>query len=550
MEMTIETVAKAAVTVLCLVCAVAGSARAAAVRSRPDLSPTRKKLIANGWEFNSLTPRDLQRLEDALRDGPFDGAIIGYHVEGGDGDEPCTISTVASGREWKKEWFAEEVKALQAFHPSTFTNNFLRAFITPFQGPNRLAVTRLPWAEDDRWAALANNLGVLAWVAKQGGLKGLYLDPEEYAHLGQWVYQHPDGDYEATAALARRRGAEIMHAIAREYPDITLILAWLFGYRPETAAGETTSESVRGRGDLWTAFVNGILDALPPQATLVDTTKTAYLFQGRDFVDHANRVRNQYVAFAAPENRAKYRAQVQVGFGLYIDMDCNALDQRWHFDPLNGSRAHRLRQTVADALAATDEYVWLYGEQGCWAHWKTDHIDYTDRPLWEDLLPGAAAAVKLARDPEGEGSKEIETRRERGQLRNLLDAASTIKSVRAAATVDRFDEWNDAVTEEWLIQEFPVRPGEWYAVEGRGKADGPHAWSLHVKWETQSGRLGEGYKDRLIYFRGESGNAFGVVSVPDGAVRMALQLRVSQPGTGERCRVSDVGVYSLDTDSY
>ena len=49
---------------------------------------------------------------------------------------------------------------------------------------------RINWDDDKGWANYAENMANVAWLAKEAGLKGLMLDPEEYAAQGGNFAQH------------------------------------------------------------------------------------------------------------------------------------------------------------------------------------------------------------------------------------------------------------------------------------------------------------------------------------------------------------------------
>jgi len=72
------------------------------------------------------------------------------------------------------------------------------------------------------------------------------------------------------------------------------------------------------------------------------------------------------IRLVSPANRPKYRQQVQAGFGFYLDMFLSEATNHYYRGPLNGSRLARLQRNLAWARDATDEYVWIYGEQSRW----------------------------------------------------------------------------------------------------------------------------------------------------------------------------------------
>jgi hypothetical protein len=209
-------------------------------------------------------------------------------------------------------------------------------------------------------------------------LKGICFDPESYGDK-QYRWKPESGPtFKETQEMARRRGAQMMRAITREYPDITVWGLWLFSLNRASVgdAGETDALQTDNYG-LWPAFVNGWLDALPPRARLVDGVEDAYYFRDlNDFAAMYNNLRGVngplLSALLAPENRTKYQTQVSVSFGVYLDAYLDPESSRFYLGPLTpgGTRLARLRETLLRALSVADDYVWLYNEQVKW--WPLD----------------------------------------------------------------------------------------------------------------------------------------------------------------------------------
>ena len=78
--------------------------------------------------------------------------------------------------------------------------------------------------------------------------------------------------------------------------------------RPNYFTSDTPCADVRAQGDLWPAFINGLMDALPPGARLVDGNEHAYRYEAErgDFFKSATVQRARALSLIAPENRAKY----------------------------------------------------------------------------------------------------------------------------------------------------------------------------------------------------------------------------------------------------
>jgi len=192
----------------------------------------------------------------------------------------------------------------------------------------------------------------VAQLAKDAGLKGFFLDVEDYAgSLGPWEGKHifdyessPSKDehtIEETAAQVQLRGQEFMAAVGKAYPDITIIIIQNTGWGKENLVG---------------FFVKGMFEARG-QANLVDGGEGAYY----------NVTHNEFAALrkTAEECHAqdKVFGPMQYALGVWIDPYPNKYGG-WHTDPADFHKNYRspreLENTLYAALTETDKYVWLY----------------------------------------------------------------------------------------------------------------------------------------------------------------------------------------------
>ncbi|HYO98988.1 MAG TPA: FG-GAP-like repeat-containing protein, partial [Pyrinomonadaceae bacterium] len=154
---------------------------------------------------------------------------------------------------------------------NTFTDNFIFLRSTPSVANGNFT----SWSDDQYWAQVNRNAARMARLAKDAGLKGLFLDPEQYipGHVPiWWCHEMAPRDFpghnpdvvcsEGTPGehlvpiryheLLRRRGREFMLSILNEYPDITIISTF----------GHSFAELVGGTVQLHAGFVDGILEAI------------------------------------------------------------------------------------------------------------------------------------------------------------------------------------------------------------------------------------------------------------------------------------------------
>jgi hypothetical protein len=206
----------------------------------------------------------------------------------------------------------------------------------------------LNWFDDERWRTIAQNFAVVAQIAAAGGLKGLILDPEHYNYaLFRYADQRQQVDrtFADYLLVARQRGREVMTAVAAHLPR-----AVLFSLYAYTLPLSERGKHLEGAGySLLPAFYDGLLEAMPAGAFLVDGYEPAYAFkERRQFLEGYRRIRQDAVDLSAVPDR--YRQHVKAGFGLWLDYK----QKLEHFTPAE------FRQAVGAALESSDGYVWIY----------------------------------------------------------------------------------------------------------------------------------------------------------------------------------------------
>ncbi len=547
-----------------------------------DLHPP-KKLIETGWDEPD-TERLLQNLAE-MEKRPFDGVVIGVVGWTDEGTTPPAKKRVplrpAFSRErWKREWFGKPIADLKACKFCRFTDNFLILGANP---------GNVDWFDDEGWEAIVDHWRTAAWIAKQGGLKGIVFDPETYsAPHAQFHYaaqpQREKHTFAEYCVQARERGRQVIQAVADEYPDLTLFGLFM-DIACVSAAGHADPRPILATQSygLYPAFIDGWLDAAPPRMAFVDGCQNAYRYNSVErYLEAAVLIRGACQGLVSPENRAKYRAQVQVGFGLYLDAYVNPPASLWHIDAGGGTPASRLRANAATALRVADQYVWVCGEKHRW--WPTPNRGVKPES-WPDALPGCEKALRFVRDPVGAARAEIAELAKAGKLVNLVHDGD-FGSAEAPRSETRAPEWREGgapagwftwedrasrgafawdrdvgarekgsarasnVANGCFLQSIRVRPGETYAVGAvrhlHGQGD---AW-LRVRWQTAEGKWTAEERDVVLLADGprdEWREFFGVVEVPDGVARLLILLTVSgQPTPADVAWFDDVQLIKLE----
>ena len=536
-----------------------------------------KKIISGGREFGLQRPVDFPEIVKQLEDGPYDGISLGFEaVSSEDSTIKASMGNAWRNVKWKKEWFKKDAELLKNTPKGKLTDNFIRVYISTAYGSKDSAADRLEWDNDEQWASFTNNLGVLAWYVKEAGFKGLMLDPEDYAkpEVKQYSWLPTDGDYKTTCKLARKRGGEMMSAMVKEYPDITLFFYWLISLRMNLLLSENTDIATAHNKDLWIPFVNGMLDAATPQTIIIDGYEN-YFLQGAEFNKHYELIKNRALNLVVPENREKYRDQVLYCPPLYMASFISDESFPYYLPPLNGSRSLRFLNNLTDALDVTDKYVWIWSEDGMIRDWKPQNGKLKDYNLFETFLPGTENIMKLAKTPMEQGKAELKELKAQGKAINLAknsDMSKAGTSTSAAGGVpagyttyknsgskgtfsqDNTTGYNDKFSAKaagangGFIQTIPVKPFEWYVVEVLGKKTGGNI-SATIRWKTADGKWLKAYDDVDFYFieNAENGwnKATGTARVPEGAGNMVVLLSMSDQSPADICWFDDLGIYQI-----
>ena len=554
-----------------LVVAAAAAAAPAADARRP------KKLVQTGWDRPD-TERLLANLAE-IEKRPFDGVVIGALGRAEDGRR-VHLHWAFLDQKWRREWFDHCLANLQACRFRRLTDNFLLFGANP---------GNVDWFDDGGWANIVDHWRIAAWLARRGGLKGILFDPEPYnPPYAQFRYsaqaQRDKHSFEDYAAKARERGRQVMAAVVEEFPDIT-IFCYFMNVVCSTATGRANPSRLLARHGygLLPAFFDGWLDAAPPTVTLVDGCEMAYRYNSvTDYLEAAVAIKGACQELVSPENRAKYRAQVQVGFGIYLDAYWNPPTSPWFIDGLGGPRIERLRANLQTALRVADQYVWVYGEKFRW--WPTPNKRVSEK-TWPQALPGCERVLRFARDPVAYARSQIAEQRAAGALTDLARNGG-FTSPTAAPNKAPAADWREgkcppgwhswqaegskgkftwdrqvgarapgsarasAVANGCFIQTYEAHPGELYAVGATRRLEGKgEAW-IRVRWQTAEGKWTAQARDVVIHCeapRDAWGEIFGVAEVPDGAGRLVLLLCVADQAThNDIAWFDDVSVHRLE----
>ena len=421
-------------------------------------STVQKKFVLFGFEMGRCNANGGAKavLETAplFREAGLDG--IGLYLPG---------KTFSDGRKrdwpmndpfvWKDEDLAGEAAGYrEAFRRSGLDRNFLKTF---FSAPKK----HIDWDDDAAWARVAENLRVVARFAKKAGFRGLCADHEDYHHSSQFTRRLEEPAWDDLVPVVRARGRQVFSAVFSEagFPDAEIFFFWFLGWRDRFFTCRDVEGALRDNGELWPAFANGILDALPPTARIVDADEWAYYHEETEYFARSHNFRTVACqGMVAPENRVKYRNQVSMGFGLYTDMytlpekTAKGVTPAFYRGPdVDGSRLRKFSRILGAAADASDEYVWFWNEQIQWVKWRPTPKKYGyANTCIDEYLPGIHAVCNAAR-----GAEDFIEKREcelaaKGLLTNLVANATCEPDDKSLAPGQYLDHKGTSVKKTWF----------------------------------------------------------------------------------------------------
>lgn len=524
-----------------------------------------KKLIALGWYDPTTQQARTQTAQ--IEQTPFDGTVISVEVSppGGGGR---AFASAFSALRWERAWFETARQNLQAAQWTRMRDNFVKLNANPGS---------IDWFDDAAWREIADHFRIAAWLAREGGLKGIVFDAEPYvapyavfdygrAHVVVPV-KRTFAEYKAKA---RERGRQVMQAMAEEFPDIVILTLFMHSSllaertsRGNTPLGPPVPDEVLAvhHYGLLVPFVDGWFDALPPRAVLHDGNEDAYWYWTEEqFAEMKALLGRQGPALVSPENREKHRRQVRLASTVYLDAyrSQQSANVRHPYPQLS-----MLGANVHWALKHADEYVWVYNEGGRWFPAPSGALPV---PTWEARLPGVTQTLIAARDgppnppPNRPTPAPMQYHREAVEIAEALRLAGGGPNLAVNGTFDlgsssnepppRWTYWTDQTVPTgagWadgrarirdstggvLLQRIDAIPGRTYVVSARTRTEGVGVPLLELRFANSGAWLGDRREENLynqVFYpdatAGADGwrNLYGVTTLPPEANQLVVML--------------------------
>jgi hypothetical protein len=323
-----------------------------------------KKLIYHGWDT-----RDTAYVRDhwqEMEQMPFDGIAIGVAIDPaaptiGDGSTANLLGWQTFGsHRFTIADFPDAISDLKTPAWTRFTDNFLPVAIA-----TRDQDAGLTWFDDARWATIENNWRVLVTIAREGGCRGLMLDPEHYDYECElFRYSHHraqrvDRSFAEYVEQARARGHQLGAAAREIFPDIVVTLLYANALASREVERGHALETTRYA--LLPAFLDGLMEGGGEQASFHDLWEFGHGYRrAEQFAAGRTELKTRTAAVSGASEA--YAARMQPGFSLRIDYGWPRVRWQTRRTWWNYFSPGRLRKSLSLALENSDRYVWLYSE--------------------------------------------------------------------------------------------------------------------------------------------------------------------------------------------
>jgi hypothetical protein len=324
------------------------------------------------------------------------------------------------------------------------------------------------------------------------------------------------------------------------------------------------------------SFLDGWLDVAPPGVKIVDGNENSYYYTDiEQFFRDALEIKVAGQNVVAPENRFKYRAQVQAGHALYLDRFAAKPGEKYFFDIGNTPKSTKIAEHATAALASSDEYVWIYGEKGRFWPEPGALLQWQGKEVfapWPQVLAGSDTALSIARDPHRAALDFLRAHPTAPNLARNADFSSQSIAPDKNAVQNAADWQGDGAVAGWLtwqdddsrgtfswdkaigakspgaarlsaisngcfIQTYPVQAGKSFVLSAKVRQSGKGYSQITARWKDQNNAWTAQTSDVPLFATGAADakgwrTIAGLVVVPPSATQMVLLLTAQGQKTG------------------
>ncbi len=334
-------------------------------------------IIHHGWAQPTLAQLK-EHVAEMEAEAPFDGLI--FHMG---------VTDVMGKNELKmNDEIKNRIKAYRQVKFKKYVHNFVMVMADQ---------SKPEWFSDGYWKKVAKNFAVAAEVTAKAKMEGICFDPEGYGvypvnsywTTKWWLAQESKEDWkgekhtkEQYLAAARKRGVEVGKAMFAKNGKLKFwgLYLWSIG------------------GDLMGEFCNGLLEAMPSGAALLEGDEwRGYCANGEGAYKHLAARLKSGCGMIDSKLKAKHVKQDGLAIAFYMDFYADVKSPLFDGNAKAFKDAgKRLKDNLKAAKREADGYIWVYGEKGQW--WDMTKYKGTNKfEMWDKKVPGAANALFLGK---------------------------------------------------------------------------------------------------------------------------------------------------------
>jgi hypothetical protein len=317
----------------------------------PNVPRSEKRVLEWGW--NTPLLQDVPTYLESAQALPFDGLILDIATP----DHPRGLSWTLFDNDRVDQTLLDNLSTqFTELNWGRLTDNFLRVNVAP---------ANVDWFDD--FDPILYNFEAVARLAQQLGFKGIMFDTEQYGEMQPFDYRKQVGQkrysYEQYDAQAFLRGQEIMQALNKGYPGLTILYTFGLTIGSQPNAPRDLSEFNYG---LLMPFIEGMIEAADEGTTLVDAFEGSYTYRDELQFLQAYKLIKGLTRDNYARDPERYGQFMQAGFGLWLDHNyCGEPGLEPSGCP-SGFTPETFEQAMQNALAYTDRYVWIYSQGLNW----------------------------------------------------------------------------------------------------------------------------------------------------------------------------------------
>ena len=303
-----------------------------------------KKVIEHGWNY-----RDVSQLKTELpqmQNTAFDGvsfSIRRYPINVFD-----TISL-------EDDYFQFDI--LPTLVWNKLTDNFIYLWGASTSGGH--------WLSDTAWETVLSNTRKISKAIKLSNAKGVLFDNEYYYNDPKndaWKYKpewYNGMSYKQVAAVVKKRGIQFIEALESSKPDVKILFLSMFGSIIDQAQKTLIADNTNA---LYLPFIDGILTEKSNSSTIIDGNEHSYYYTKAEEYQKSKLHLHSSGQTLLPENKSV--GQISIGQSIFYDGIYMLFP--YNKDKNIQEKNKSFVSALKNALANTDEYVWIYSEKLNW----------------------------------------------------------------------------------------------------------------------------------------------------------------------------------------